>query len=235
MVVKAVDKVRDLGAYFDSNMSMEKHIDVKCSSAFKALYSLRRIRKYLTRHAVETLVHSFIFSHLDYCNGLLHDVPNYLIQKMQCVQNMAARLVLKQSKFCHITPLLTELHWLPVEYRIQYKVLLLTFKGIQGTAPAYICDMFTVSTSRSSRSCTSIDDITFENGLVSGSIKSHRVTTLQVPKTKRVTFQARSLTVAGPVLWNSLPHALRSQTDLDEFKGLLKTHLFKMWLNSKGC
>ncbi len=152
---------------------------------------------------------------------------------MQRFQNMAARLLLKQPKFCHMTPLLTDLHWLPVEYRIQYKVLLLTFKGIQGTAPAYIYDMFTVSTSRSSRPCTSIYDIKFENGLVCGDIISHRVTTLHVPKTKRVTFEAQSLTVAGQELWNSLPHALRSQTNLDEFKSLLKTYLFWKWLNIK--
>ncbi len=92
-VVKAVDNVRDLGAYFEcnhGNMSMEKHIDVTCSSAFKALYSLRCIRKYLTRNAVEALVHFFIFSHLDYCIATcVHDVPDYLIEKMQHVQNMA--------------------------------------------------------------------------------------------------------------------------------------------------
>ncbi len=77
------------------------------------------------------------------------------------------------------------------------------------------------TTSHSSRSCTSIDDMKFMNGLVRGDIRSHRVTNLHVPKTKRVMFEAWSLTVAE--LWNSLPHALRSQTDLDELKILLKT------------
>ena len=77
-----------------------------------------------------------------YCNGLLHDVSYYLIEKMQRIQNMAARLIFRKPKFSHVTPLLFDLHWLPVKYRIQYKLLLFTFKGIHKLAPEYINDMF---------------------------------------------------------------------------------------------
>ena len=117
-VVKMVESVRDLGAYLDNTLSMECHIDSKCSAAFRQLYSLRRIRRFLTREATETLIHAFIFSHIDYCNGLLYDLPKYQITKLQRIQNMAARLVFKLPKFTHVTPLMVELHWLPVSYRI---------------------------------------------------------------------------------------------------------------------
>ncbi len=107
-VVKAVDSVRDLGAYLDSNMTMDTHISYKCRAAFMQLYNLRRIRKYLNRQATETLVHSFIFSHIDYCNALLYNVADYQIAKLRRIQNMAARLILRQPKFSHVTPLLIE-------------------------------------------------------------------------------------------------------------------------------
>ena len=227
--VTAVDNVRDLGAYLDSNLTINKHIEVKCSSAFRALYSLRRIRRYLSREATETLVHSFIFSHLDYCNGLLYGVSDYLIEKMQRIQNMAARLIFCKPKFSHVSPLLFDLHWLPVKYRIRYKLILFTFKGIHRLAPEYICDMFQVRpNSYSHRSSTSIDDINFRNGEIDGEIASQNIVTLIVPRTKRVTFEARSLVAAGPYLWNTLPHVLRCETDVNVFKSLLKTHLFKI-------
>ncbi len=231
-VVKAVDSVRDLGAYLDSNLSMEAHINAKCSSAFRHVFSIRRIRRFLTREATETLIHAFIFSHLDYCNSLLYDLPDYQIRKLQRIQNMAARLVFQLPKFSHVTPLMFELHWLPVAYRIKFKLLLFTFKGIQGTAPKYICDMFQVYSSQYSlRRKSTIDDIKFENGNVAEPIRHQDIIYLHVPKTKRVTFEQRSLPVAGPELWNSLPVSLRRTTELDDFKKQLKTYLFKIAYN----
>ena len=113
--VKAVDCVRNLGAYFDNTMSMVKHIDNKCFTASRQLYRIRKIRKYLTKEATETLIHAFIFSHLDYCNSLLFGLPDNQLDKMQRVQNIAARLVYQLPKFSHVTPLFIELHWLPVK------------------------------------------------------------------------------------------------------------------------
>ena len=108
------------------------------------LYNIRRIRKYLTKECTETLIHAFISSRLDYCNSLLFGVPECHLHKLQRVQNAAARLVVQESRFCHITPLLKSLHWLPVKYRIVFKLLLITFKAIHGLAPAYISELISV-------------------------------------------------------------------------------------------
>ena len=135
--ITAVDDIQNLGAYLDKNLSMKTHVEVKCNAAFCQLYSFRRIRKYLSHQATESLIHAFIFSHIHYCNGLLNGVPKYQINKLQRIQNMVARLVHKLPKFSHVTPLLIDLHWLPVEYCVRYKLLLFTYKGIHQLAPQY--------------------------------------------------------------------------------------------------
>ena len=119
--------VRNLGSWFDSNLSMTDHINKACDAAFYHLHNLRRIKKYLSRDSLITLVHAFITSRLDYCNGLLFGLPKVQIAKLQRVQNAAGRLILGIGKFSHITPALHELHLLPVSLRIDYKILLLTF------------------------------------------------------------------------------------------------------------
>ncbi len=145
---------------------------------------------------------------------------------------MAARLVFKLSKFSYVTPLMVQLHWLPVSYRVKFKLLLYVFKGIHGSAPKYICDMFTVYSSHYSfRRNSVIMDIKYENGEIAEPIQQNKVFYLKVPKTKRVTFESRSLAVAGPTLWNELPIHLRSITDLDTFKRQLKTHFFRLAYN----
>ena len=109
---------------------MGDHITKTNSAAFYYLYNIRRIGKYLSKEC-----------RLDYCNSLLYGLPAYQIQKLQRVQNSAARLVFHESKFCHITPLLRALHWLPVAYRIVFKILLLTFNAIHKLAPTYISEL----------------------------------------------------------------------------------------------
>ena len=122
--------VRNLGAWFDSMLSMETHINKVCSSGFYYLHNLRRIRKYLSQDCLATLIHAFVLSLLDYCNSLMYGLPQCQISKLQRVQNAANRIALDLCKFCHTTPALRQLHWLPVVKRIQGKILLLTFKAI---------------------------------------------------------------------------------------------------------
>ena len=211
---------------------MKTHVDTKCTAAFHQLYSLRRIRKYLSHQATESLIHAFIFSHIDYCNSLLNGASKYLIKKLQRIQNMAARLVYKLPKSSHITPLLINLHWLPVEYCIRYKILLYTFKAIHQSAPQYINDMFTKKSTRYRSRLSSITrNIEFVNGDIFGEIVFDDIVYLAVPRTKSVTFKQRSLVVSGPQLWNSLPTVIKMESSLVGFKRKVKTHLFKLAFN----
>ena len=122
---------------------MAIHILKTCNSAFYYLYNLRRIRKYLSKDNTKTLVHAFISSNIDYCNSLLYGLPEYQLNKLQRVQNMCAGLICKESKYCHITPLLVDLHWLPVKFRIEFKILLIVFKIFRGLAPSYLSFLIT--------------------------------------------------------------------------------------------
>ena len=175
---------------------------------------MRSIKKYLSRDSVITLVHAFITSRLDYCNGLLFGLPNVRVAKLQRVQNAAVRLILGIGKFSHITPALYELHWLPVSLRIDYKILLLTFKCIYGLAPTYLSDLISIKS----------------NSLYN--LRSTGKLLLDYPKGKMLTtLGARSFS-AAPKLWNELPLELRQGTSLDSFKSRLKTYLFKKYFYS---
>ena len=99
------------------------------------ILNIRRIRKYLSRRSTETLIHAFVSGRVDYCNSLLYGLPAYQLNKLQRVQNAAARLIFLESKYCHVRPFLYNLHWLPVKFRIDFKILLLTYKAINGLAP----------------------------------------------------------------------------------------------------
>jgi hypothetical protein len=120
---------------------MNMNVSKLCSSAFYHLYNIRRIRKYLSRSTTEMLVHANITSRLDYCNSLLYGMPACLLRKLQRAQNAAARVVTGQQRFCSITPVLFNLHWLPIKYRIQFKIIIITFKAIHSTAPSYLQDL----------------------------------------------------------------------------------------------
>ena len=187
-------------------MTMQSQINSITKSGFYHLRNISRIRKCLSKEACITLVHAFVSSRLDYCNILLNGVPDCHIKKLQGLQNAAARLVTFTRKFDHITPILYELHWLPVEERIKFKILLLTYKALNGKAPRYISEMLSFKETRTTRYITSFP--------------------LFVPKVKCHTFGGRSFSFKAPTLWNKLPLSIRSAESVDSFKTKLKTHLF---------
>ena len=126
---------RNIGVVFDSTMSMLPHVNSVCKSAFYHLRNISRIRKLLSTKTTETLVHAFITSKLDHCNSFLYNVPKYVIKKLQSVQNAAARLITGSRKYDHITPILFDLHWLPVSERVKFKIILLTHKALHQQSP----------------------------------------------------------------------------------------------------
>ena len=114
--------VRNLGVQFDETMTMESHITTVCKSAIYHLRNIARIRRYPTPGATEQIVHAFVTSRLDVGNAFLYLLPFKQIQRLQTVQNWAARLVVGATKFCRATPLLRELHWLPIAVRVEFKI-----------------------------------------------------------------------------------------------------------------
>ena len=143
--VAPVTVARNLGTWFDSNLNLQGQIHNTCKSEFFHLYNIWRIRKYLSQESARTLVHAFIIDRIDYCNSLLFFfLPSVHLLKLQRLQNAAAWLISNVPLYSHITPVLRSLHWLPVKFRIDFKILLLTFKAIYGHAPGYLIDLIAI-------------------------------------------------------------------------------------------
>ena len=117
-----VTVARNLGSWFDEQLTMSTHISKLCGVAFYHLHNIKRIRKYLSRESTEMHLHAFITSRVDYCNSLLYGLRNYQLNKLQRVLNSSAMLVCNAPRFRYISPLLRGLHWLPVKARIQFKM-----------------------------------------------------------------------------------------------------------------
>ena len=205
--VECVDSVRDLGVWMQNNLSFDTHIKKKCQLANYQLLKLKKIRKYLSQKSTEILVHGLVCSHFDFCNSLLIGQPACQIKKLQRVQNRAARLIMNAKFDESALPLLFKLHWLPVEHRIKFKILVMIHKCVYGSAPKYLMEL--IQTQRPQYN-----------------LRRAISPLLTVPRvTNKLT--ERSFAVAGPMLWNELPAALRGTSDHRKFRGLIKTHLFK--------
>ena len=120
---------------------MDIFVNNICPSASFTLYRIGQIRKFLDQKSTEMLVHAFITCRLNQCNSLLYGLPESQITKLQRIQNSAAKLVTLSRKYDHVTPILHELHWLPVKYRIMHKILLLVYKCLHGSAPIYLQEL----------------------------------------------------------------------------------------------
>ena len=198
---------RNIGAIFDSTLQMKEHVNSICRSCYVYIRNIGKIRKYLTQEATEKLIHAFISSKIDYLNSLLTGLPDYLTARLQKIQNNAARIVTKSTKHDNITPILKKLHWLPVEYRIKYKMALFTFKCLHNLAPSYLADLLTVYDPP--RRLRSSDE--------------HLLCETRV---RTVHYGERAFSHAAPKIWNSLPKQIRTCDKIDNFKSTLKTHYF---------
>uniref|UniRef100_A0A3B3SDN5 Reverse transcriptase domain-containing protein n=1 Tax=Paramormyrops kingsleyae TaxID=1676925 RepID=A0A3B3SDN5_9TELE len=138
--------IRNLGVIFDSDLKFEKQISSVVKASFFQLRLLAKVKPYLPSKAFESAIHAFITTRLDYCNSLYVGLDVSCIQRLQLVQNAAARLLTGTKKYEHITPVLASLHWLPVRYRIVFKVLLFVYKILNGLAPAYLSELLHVHT-----------------------------------------------------------------------------------------
>ena len=207
-VVEASDYVKNIGATLDNHLKFDKQVNLICKSAWFSLYQISKIKKYLTKDQLKSVMQAFVISKLDQNNSLLIGCPAYLTNKLQSIQNAAAKLVYGINRWEQVEPPLEKLHWLPIKYRIEFKVLLLVFKSLNDKGPEYLRELLIRYTpSRSLRSASS-------NSLVE-------------PRTKLKTYGDRAFSVMGPRLWNMLPSSIKDSNSVDTFKRALKTHYFK--------
>ena len=211
--LESLKDAKNLGIYFDNNLNMSKQIKHVVSTGYYHLRKLWSIGSMLSINLKTQLVHSFILSRIDYCNACLHGVKKVEIYQLQKLINSAARFIFKLTRDryrCHISPYLKELHFLPVEYRIKYKVVLLTYKCINNLAPAYLKQL-----------------ITLKDGLQSLRV-SNDYFLLEFPPLPKTVNGYRRFSYVAPLEWNMLPFDLRACPDLSNFKRKLKTYYFQL-------
>jgi hypothetical protein len=195
-----------LGVFLEASLHAERHVNHICAVGYFYLSNIAAIRNSLNKEYAEKLLHAFVTSRLDFSNSLLVFLPDFLTSKLQRLQNAVAKLVTKRPRREHVTPLLMELHWLPVRQRIRFKICCIVWKCLHGEAPDYAKSLITVyNPARDLRSASNIS---------------------LVVRQPRTNLGRRAFVVAGPMIWNELPTAVRALTDFNDFKKCLKTFLF---------
>ena len=139
--VFSTNAARNIGVTMDNKTNFEKQVASICKSSFYHIRNIAHIIRFLSEESTKTLVNAFVRCRCDSCNSLLYGLLKNQVEKLQRVQNCAARLVVNARRHDHIIPVLRDLHWLPVEQRIIFKILLFTFKALNGLAPPYLSDL----------------------------------------------------------------------------------------------
>ena len=208
--------VHDIGVLLDSRLDMSAQVSNVCRAAYSNIFRIAKIRTSLTTAACKTLVHALVTSRLDYGNAvnLLHGISDRLLHRLEMVQRSAARVVLRLRRGDQrsMTAALQQLHWLPVKYRIKYKILVIVFRALHERTPAYIASLITPYVPRRA-------------------LRSADRALLVVPRHNLERYGRRSFSRAGPTLWNALPEDLRSTVCMNKFKTHLKTYYLKIAFN----
>jgi hypothetical protein len=211
--VQPSDVIKSLGVTLDRKLSFDQHVAAVCKASYFHIRALRHVRESLPEDIARTVACSIVGSRLDYCNSLYASMSKQNFNKLQRVQNTLARVVLRRGKFEHINPALTELHWLPVEHRVTYKLATLTFRIIKTNQPDYLrellVDYIPPRTLRSSN--------------------KHLLTETRT----NLASTSRGFRHSAAVTWNNLPDDIRDPNlPLDNFKHKLKTYLFNLALTA---
>ena len=201
------DQMKVLGVVLDSRLTFDSHATSVVRACNYHVQAIRHIRHLLSTELALTLACSLVLSRLDYCNAVLHGAPVGSIQKLQRVQNTAARVVLQASRRASAWPLLEQLHWLPVRQRIDYKLAVLTYKVRSTSTPSYLGRHI-------------IPHVPARH------LRSSATPSLQKPVT-RTHFADRAFRCTAPTVWNSLNSDTVNSSSLSIFKSKLKTHYFR--------
>lgn len=204
--------VRNLGVSLNSRLDFREHVNQITKGCFFHIRNLYSVKRFITRDCLIQLVHSLIFSRVDYCNALLVGLPNYLLRSVQSILNRAARLIFGVPPRTPTTQYLIELHWLPVKARIEFKLCLVTFKVLKFGEPKYLVDLLRYTPAHP------------------GVAVRHDSDPLRLVEPRAFqpsSFFDRSFAYVAPRLYNKLPLAMRQLDSVECFKRQLKTFLFK--------
>ena len=219
--IKVENTVKNLGFTIDKNLRMDKQINQVCSQGYFMLRRLWKISDKVTNISLRTqLVHSGILSKIDYCNSLYASLPNIQIKKLQKLINSSARFIFNikgKARFQHITPKLQQLHFLPMEYRIKFKICLMVYKTINNiNAPLYLQQL-----------------INTRKPIINRSLRiDHDKLILTCKTPEKQNYKNRSFSFTAPSLWNQLPINVRESPTVSLFKNSLKTFYFSEWTKS---
>ena len=189
--------VRNLGVWFDSDFSFSKDVQNVCKGCFIQLRDFRNIRQFLTHDASVSVANAFVSSQLDYCNSLFRSLSKFNLHRLQSIQNSAARSVTNSSKYTRITPVLRKLHWLPIQFRSEFKLAILVYKFIRtGFLKYFAPHLSTYRTTYNTRRSQSV--VSFLN-ILKFQPTIHK-------STKQFGF---SFAFDAPTVWNTLPEDIR--------------------------
>ena len=212
--IQPVPVVRDLGVLLDSELTLKQHIAKVSAACFFQLRRLRQLRQRLGQDVTTRLVLALITTRMDYCNSVLAGLPASTLAPLQRVQNAAARLIFQLKPTDHLTASFLQLHWLPVHFRILYKLCTIMYAIHHNQCPAYIAEIVTSTAHHSLRT----------------GLRSSKSGLYTVPRL-RTKFGERAFSYSGPAAWNSLPELIRCENNFPVFKKLLKTHFFCLAFN----
>jgi hypothetical protein len=200
--------IKYLGTWVDMNVNFKTNIVKKCNAAMAGVRKLRLLRDYMDVQELKVIASAFVLSYLDYTNSLYAGLPKCDLNKLQRVQNIAAKTILRKRKSDSATEALKELHWLPIELRIKFKILCFVYKCLNDNAPEYLKNLLVIRT---------------QNRILRSSSKYKQ---LVIPLVRKSTFASRSFSVVGPTLWNHIPDEIKESPTIDLFKCKLKTYFF---------
>ena len=207
--------VKNFGVIFDGNLLFDKHVNKIVPVCCNNIRNLGRIGSKLSIPLKTQLVHSMILSHLDYCNAILYNLPAFLVRKLTKVLYAAVRFIFNMRvsrNRCHMLPYLKKLHFLPIKYRINFKIAMLTFKCLHGSSPQYLRDLVSRKLPSDKYNLRDNEDVfLLENMCKCRKVKSECM------------FSYSSFQV-----WNALPLCIREIDNLQTFKCKLKCHYFEL-------
>ena len=204
--------VKDLGMTLDSSLTYDKHIVDTVSKCITELCQINRVKHIFDKHTLSLIINALVFSKMYYCSSVWSNTSKKNISKLQSVQNFAARVITGIRKYDHVTPILQQLAWLPVECMLKHRDAVMTFECMKGLAPPYLCDKFEMRS------------------------KTHSVNTrnkdkLDIPLYNSASGQ-RTFHYRAVSIWNELPNHIKDIDTLDRFKLEYKCHLLHGFLES---